>query len=62
MQRAAQLGAAGAQPLAAASLGAAVPRTHARARALVRSYECTPGEREGAVNYERSVISMHQFD
>lgn len=60
MQRAAQLGAAVAQPLAAANPGAAGPRTHTRVRMF--EYECTPGEREGAVNYERSVISMHQFD
>ena len=52
----------GATPHSRESPGAAEPRTHARARPCVSSYECTPDEREGAVNYERSVISMHQFD
>lgn len=36
MQRAAQLGAAGAQPFAVTNPRAAEPRTHARARIYVR--------------------------
>lgn len=46
--------------------GAVEPRIHASApvyiRVQTRVYECAPRAREGVVSYERSVISMHQFD
>lgn len=66
MQRAAQMriGEGAATPRSRES-GAAEPRTHSRTRARARVfhvYARTPGAREGVVSYERSVISMHQFD
>lgn len=41
--------------------GGGITHSRTRARAYARM-SAPPGEREGAVNYERSVISMHQFD